>query len=536
MKENNKSLVTGIVVVSVVVVGYLVWASYANKKVREVVDNSLQRIEERMEAKGNEVTITYDDVNVHSFSLRPRASVYKLHMKIDDKRRGREMHLMMPEVVYTPKTFNMKSYKLEVLDSISMMATRPGKEQESTLIDFSSVPALNVSERSNGDMFYSMDVPEHITLTEVEEGSDAASADKTDIIFASRPSVEWGINKNGISLNQKAVFPEITVTHAGEELAKAAGLSAETIHTPVDGNIHSYDMLMKLDNLVFAAPELAVLNPITVVNDISYTGPIAPANSTEPLKEAQHFKVKNIAWMSGLLSLFANGEMHLDPEQERLPYGKISLRFDDVDKFLEYAGEQRPAAKEYLMEIRNALEQLSGAEMEDGTVSIHVQREQNGRLYIGELSLEESFALFIQMAMQLPDLSAPAQPVMPAEDAGDMQEGDDAAEEEASSEDDSIVEGDEVTEDTTEELVEDDVTEEAAPQAEGAETTSENDDAADISDVMSVDEDDVVEESQAVEDDVQIEIRTNNEDVSVDVIEPADSDSAQEEQDAEMAE
>lgn len=102
MKE-NKSLVTGIIILAVVVIGYVLWVSYANKKVREVVDANLENIELWMESGGDEVTIAYDDVKVHSFSLRPRASVYKLHIKVEEQRGGREMHIALPEVVYTPK-------------------------------------------------------------------------------------------------------------------------------------------------------------------------------------------------------------------------------------------------------------------------------------------------------------------------------------------------------------------------------------------------------------------------------------------------
>lgn len=421
MKE-NKTLVTVGAVVAVAVLGYVLWVSYANKKVREVVDESLARLEERMEANGNEVTITYDDVKVHGFSLRPHASVYKLHMKIEDKRR-REMHLMLPELVYTPTTFDMRSYKLELLDSVTMIASERGR-QESTLIDFSMSPALHVHEQGNGDLHYAMEVPEHITLTEVAEDGDAASNDKIDISFSGRPQVEWGVNRGGISLGQKAVFPQTTVSHDSEVLARADGLSVETQHSEGAGGIHSYATLARLDNLVFSVPELKVLNPVSLVNDVAYTGPVAASGATPPVEVPHHFQLKNVAWMSGLASVFASGDVHFDPAKEKLPYGQISLRFDDVDALLDYARQQRPKTASYLLKVQDALERFSGASLEEGgSVTINLDRQPNGRLYIGELSLEESLGLFIELMIALPDFSAD-------DAADDAEQADDAAVEE----------------------------------------------------------------------------------------------------------
>src|SRR5688572_9010421 len=117
--NKNRSFAIVAVVLAVVVVGYVLWLSYANKKVRDVVQASAERMEQRLETDGKDATVTYDDVRVHGLSLRPRASVYKLHIKIEDSQRRSEMHVMVPEVVYTPKTFNMRSYSLEVIDSVS---------------------------------------------------------------------------------------------------------------------------------------------------------------------------------------------------------------------------------------------------------------------------------------------------------------------------------------------------------------------------------------------------------------------------------
>lgn len=410
--KQNKSAITTLVILAILVVGYVIWLSYANQKVREVVDSSLARIEERMEANGNDVTIAYDDVKVHGLTLRPRASLYKLHVKIVD-RRAREVHLSFPEVVYTPKTFSMRSYQLEVLDSVTMI-THDGGEQETTLVDFSSAPTLHVDRNGNDDWHYVADIPTHITLTEVGEDGDMAAAPKTDIAFASKPQVEWAVAANGISLGQKTSIPQTTVSFAGQVMAEAEGLLVETRHTAQEDGLHRYATVAKLDNLTFAAKELEVLNPINIMNDVTYTGPVTPAGA-ELVEGPQHFQLKNIAWMSGLMSIFANGEVWMVPEQ-KMPHGNISLRFDDIDAFFDYAKSQRPRTEKFLMKVRTALEQISGTTVEEGgSITIDLTREPNGRLYIGKLSLEEGLGLFIELMMQLPDFSAP-QAVEPSMD------------------------------------------------------------------------------------------------------------------------
>lgn len=528
MKE-NKSLVTVIIVLACVVVGYVLWVSYANKKVREVVDASLERIEQRLEAKGNDVTITYDDLNVHSFSLRPRVSLYKMHMKIVD-RRGREAHVMVPEVLYTPKTFNMRSYKIEVLDSVTLMSNKRGEEPESTLVDFSKSPVMDVDVHASGDVQYSIDVPEHISLTDMNEESEAASTKKTDINFESSPKVEWSESEEGISLDQKAVFPKTTITHGGDVLAEADGIRVETQHSLVSENVHSYAMQAELNNLNFADAELAVLNPVSIVNDVTFTGPIAlNEEQAEVLKDVpSEYKLKNVAWMSGLMSLFANGSVQFDPA-EKIPHGEINLSLNDVDKFFAYVEKQRPQTKDYMLQVRDALEQLSGAAIgEGGSVTIKLQRKPEGRLYIGELNLEESIGLFIEMAMQLPDLSAPAPQAEEetseevsedmSEDAMDV-DGAESTEEPQPAEDASAA--DVVEEEAAEENVTEDTTavEESvdAPVAVESEAATSEETAADM-------------EQQSTEttvEDVEIEVRTNTDDVTVEVIEPEEGDASE---------
>lgn len=521
MKE-NKSLVTVIIVLACVVVGYVLWVSYANKKVREVVDASLKRIEQRLEAKGNDVTITYDDLNVHSFSLRPRVSLYKMHMKITD-RRGREAHVMIPEVLYTPKTFNMRSYQVEVLDSVTLMSNKRGEEPESTLVDFSQSPVMDVDVHANGDVQYSAVVPEHISLTDVNEESDAASTKKTDINFESSPNVEWSVSEEGINLDQKALFPKTTITHGGDVLAEADGIRVETQHSLVSENVHSYAMQAELNNLNFADAELAVLNPVSIVNDVTFTGPIAlNEEQAAALKDVpSEYKLKNVAWMSGLMSLFANGSVKFDPA-EKIPHGEINLSLNDVDKFFAYVEKQRPQTKDYMLQVRDALEQLSGAAIgEGGSVTIKLQRKQEGRLYIGELNLEESIGLFIEMAMQLPDLSAPA-PQAEEDAAEEITEGDAAEEAAADISADDVSESEAVTEDAAEAVA----TEEEAAAEETVDTpvNAETEQEA-TEEITEEAADDVQEQStDTTVEDVEIEVRTNTDDVTVEVIEPEASD------------
>lgn len=432
MNENkNRSFAIVAIVLAVVVVGYVLWLSYANKKVRDIVQASAERIEQKLETDGKDATVTYDDVRVHGLSLRPRASVYKLHIKIEDPQRRSEMHVMVPEVVYTPKTFNMRSYSLEIIDSVSILTTRAGRDQQNVLVDFSSSPAVHVAE-SEDRLEYSMDVPTNISLTNAAETEEAASADKTDLTFDGDSVVTWSETRDGVGLDQKAVFPHLTVTHGGQQVASVESMSAETHHSAVEGGLHHYDTLLKLESLEFSDKELAVLNPVNLINEVGYTGPIqvpgqpAPA-SDQPLS----IEVRNVAWMTGLVSVFASGNIEYQPDQEKMPYGKLAIRFDHIDRFLSYVHEQRPHTAAFLLKVRQVLEKFSGAAIEEGgTVSINLTREKGGRLQIGELSLEEALGVFIEMAMQLPDFSAeePKAETPETEEGAKAEEG---AEEEA---------------------------------------------------------------------------------------------------------
>ncbi|MCH2547933.1 MAG: hypothetical protein MK052_10045 [Alphaproteobacteria bacterium] len=519
MKENNKSMATLVIVLAVLVIGYVLWISYANKKVREIVDNSVQRIEQRLSSNGNEATVTYDDVKVHGMSLRPRASLYKLHIKLEDTRRRREMHVMVPEVIYIPKTFNMDSYTLEVVDGVSATTSEVGKAPSNMLIDFSSAPRLNVDHKSNGMVEYNLDVPQNISIADADE-ADVEANQKTEIAFASAPTVFWSETPSGIDLDQKASFPHTVITHDGEAFAQMDSLSLSTKHSDVPNNLHNYDTTIKLENLTFAVEELMVLNPVSVLNEFEYTGPV-PSQNESNNSQPMDIKLKNLAYMSGLVSILANGEVHTDPS-EKMPYGNLMVRIDDIDRFFAYAREQRPNVDAYLTKIRGVLETMSGAEIEEnGNVVINIVREAGGRLQVGELTLEETLGLFIELAMQMPNLSAPAQPSEPkasAEETAVEPSAADMVEEEVSPSKAATME---------EELPESNEKAVTKPVAkeEGAEDNAATGDALKLKAgekamQQPADMDANIQPSKA---DVQVEIRTNADDVNVDVVDMQDA-------------
>jgi hypothetical protein len=486
--KNNKSLVTLIVVLAVLVVGYVLWISYANKKIREVADASIAHWEQVLSAKGNNATITYDDLKVHGFSLRPRASVYKMHLKLVDPMRRREMHVMVPEVVYIPTNFRMSSYTLEALEGVSISTTRAGQDQENMLIEFSTVPALHVDEKAQGEMAYTLDLPTTISMTDADI-VDAASADKTDVVFDAKPQVNWSIDGQGNSLDQEAIFPRTVIAHNQIEKAAADGFSAITTHRMGEAGMVTYDSLVKLDNLTFANPHLEVLNPVNVMNDISYTGPLAQTENAavKPVS----VEIRNLAWVSGLMSLFASGEVQFDPSKEKMPYGNLNVRFDDVDTLLTYAREQQPQTEAYLAKLRQTLEQLAGAEIEQGgSVTINLQREPGGHLRVGNMSLEEALASFIGLAMELPELDF--------------------------SDDDSASSADTVT--TEEEVTEESEGEVEEKTIEGMDdATEETMDETEMSPAGASDDEHVIQQPTKPEDQADVEVGVDSDEVSVEV-------------------
>lgn len=446
---SKKKWVPAVVVGAVIVLGYAGAAIVAKQKAREVVDRHLARLEARLEEQGREATITYDDVSIHGFSLRPEAVVHGLHIQLHDATELGEAIITTPEVHFYPHNFGMTTYHLTVPQNIEVSQYFTDRPREQTTVSYDGVPTLEVEEQAGNEHAYHLRLPRSIVITTLTEtvrpdaiedseaggeevlppiDAQTAETDRIEIGQAEDPQISWHTNKYGHPTEQKVLLKQVTVNHQYEPFFSFDLFSFDLTQQPANeqevlsiaqeeeaGDVQVNTQL-KLENLNFAG--LQVLNPIFVNNDVTYTGP-AWLNEQSVQKPGNVFSwdVKDVKVITGLASFFASGKVTAQPEKEKLPYGTLTLRFDDLKKLFEYLSSTRPKAAEGLKKLQAGIERISGANINAGdVVTVDLSREPGGRLRVGKLSLEEAFAVGFESMIYVPGiLSAPVvAPATPA--------------------------------------------------------------------------------------------------------------------------
>lgn len=418
--------------------GYAGAALVAKQKVREVVDRRLAHLESRLEAQGRDATITYEDVSVHGFSLRPEAVVHGLHIQLHDNGQQGEAIITTPALHFYPHNFGMTSYHLTVPQNIEISHYYSDKPREQSVVSYNSVPQLSVEEQAGNEHSYTLQVPQSIVITtltetvrpeseEDGEGSEVlppidaetAVTERVEITQGVAPEINWYTNKLGHPVKQNVVLKQVAVTHQLDPYLNfdllSFSLSQESaeeeealaLTQEEEGNV-KVATLFKLENLNFAS--LPTVSPIYAANDVVYTGP-AWLDEKSARKPGNVFTwdVKDIQVITGLASFFASGKVVAEPEKEQLPYGELTLRFDDLKKLFAYLHDTRPKASEGLKKLQAAIERISGANIANGDVaSVALVRDAGGRLKVGQLTLEEAFAVGFETMVYLPGImSAP---------------------------------------------------------------------------------------------------------------------------------
>ncbi|MBM3618478.1 MAG: hypothetical protein FJX23_08050 [Alphaproteobacteria bacterium] len=445
---SNKKWVPVVIIGSVVAVGYVGAVTVAKNKIREVVDANLGQAEARIEARGQEATITYKDVSVHGFSLRPSAVLHGLNVKIVDPQTKNEAIVTTPEVRYVPYNFGMTNYRLEVPQNIELLSLRTNQPREQSIVSYknetvggTAFPALDVLGLPGNEHSFQLFLPKSViitTLTETEkpelaEGAtelpaiDAATAktEHVELVQGEEPYITWKTSAASELIEQKVVLSKVAVNYQYDPFLTADQFTFNLQQTNKDDEAKTQQVasLFKLENLNFN--DIPVVNPVNIINDVTYTGPIV-VDEAAPLPAGAKFTwdVKEFSFITGLSSIFANGNVTVQPDKERLPYGKVALRLDDLKKLYDHLAATRPAAVAGLTKVRGALERISGANIEAGeVVNIDLVREEGGRLQVGKLSLEEALAVGFEVLVSVPsilsapELSAPASPLEAAPEA-----------------------------------------------------------------------------------------------------------------------
>lgn len=430
--KNTKGLAVGLGCTAAVVVLYLVGTLVAERHAKEMVDRSIAIIERNIADHGKTGKVTYKEVRIAKFQLKPMASLIEPKISINDPERERDLEISTPEIRYQPKTMDMQSYVIDLTGDVQFKSTAAEKGSEVVVMHANEQLALNVGVAADQTRNYDLYHPTELTFTKqhpeikgpMAEEEVIAPAGTVLVTFGERPVVSWSEMADGTPLNQNAVYRQVNVKINNLDFATLETASFVNKYANEEAGRQSMDVVAMLENLRLADDGAKAFNPISIVNEFTLSSPVhRNGEQGAPTDETIHWNIKNIAWMSGLLSVYMNGELHYLPKDESMPYGALTLRLVDSDKILAYAEEQYPDAKDYSASVKEALSRLSGTEIAPGTtLSIEVNREKNGRLQIGKLSLEEALAMVIGLFMHAPDVTkapeAPAEvPVAPATEA-----------------------------------------------------------------------------------------------------------------------
>lgn len=398
----NRGVMTALIVVAVVAVVWVAATMVAENKAKSMVDRSVATLESDLSEQGREAKVSYESVDVEKFTLTPQVTLSNLVISLANSARGQDVSLEVPEVVYFPESFSMQNYRIEKRGDVLLHKTKGGVT-DSIRVSHAQSPVLHVVRNNTGSRHYQIDVPEWIAFEELT--ADGTGDQMTLNIDNKASEIYWTQNAEGLIKEQQISLKNLTLVSGEEMLATIDAISFANIHqSTTEEAVHQFDSSFLVRNLQFTAPEMQALNPVDIVNEITYLGPLAhKLEQTEDTPEMR-WKLKNVAWMSGLLKLYLNGNISVHPKTDKLPYGELTLRINDVDKLLGFVAEQKPETAEYLEKVETALERLSGTEVAEGeTLAINLVREKNGHLGVGELTLEEALALVITVFMNAPE-------------------------------------------------------------------------------------------------------------------------------------
>lgn len=399
---SNRGIVTALVVVAVLVVVWVAATMVAENKAKSMVDRSIATLESDLSEQGREAKVSYESVNVEKFTLTPQVTLSNLVIALANPARGQDVALEVPELTYFPESFGMQNYRIEKRGDVLLHKTKGG-ETDTIRVSHAQSPVLHVKRNNDGSRQYEVDVPEWVAFEELTE--DGTGDQMTLHIDNKASEIYWTQNAKGIAKEQQVSLKSLSLVSGEETLATIDAISFANIHqSTADEAVHQFDSSFLVKNLQFTAPELQALNPVDIVNEITYQGPLAQTlQQTEAVPEMR-WKLKNVAWMSGLMKLYLNGNISVHPKTDKLPFGELTLRINDVDRLLDFVAEQKPETAEYLEKVETALERLSGTEVAEGeTLTINLVREKNGHLSVGELTLEEALALVITVFMNAPE-------------------------------------------------------------------------------------------------------------------------------------
>ena len=433
-KKSNQNLIIGLIVAVVVLVlgGTVLIQQFAT----QMVENSIQAFKDNMSAQGKTAEVTYDAVKISKLTLSPKAVVNNLHAEITTAESGRKVTIDVPGLIYTPKSFTMKTYTLEISGDVKALETESGAIAGKELtFQFDTAPVVLVTAQADGSRDYVLSAPKKLTAisrsgelaklaapavaapaveaeTPAEEAAEDAAEELEEAIETDRFGLEhdgstditWSQAADGTLTAQNLALKNLIFTAEDAKVATADGLSLVTAHQKPDGNLHHYETTFAFANLNLVPEDLAVFNPINLVSEVVYDGPLHTQGAETQPEGEMKWQLKQMAWETGLAKLYADGIVSYEQAAENLPWGTVTLRAVDLDKLFDFLAAQAPETNVYLVKAKASIERISGVEIVAGSpVTLKVTREKGGHLTIGTKSMEEAMATVIAIMMASPE-------------------------------------------------------------------------------------------------------------------------------------
>ena len=427
-KKSNQNLIIGLIVAVVVLVlgGTVLVQQFAT----QMVDNSIQAFKDNMAAQGKTAEVTHDGVQISKLTLSPKAVVNNLHVELTTAESGRKVTIDVPGLVYTPKSFTMKTYTLEITGDVKALETEAGAIAGKELtFKFDTAPVVLVEAQGDGSRNYALTAPKKLTLisrsgelsklsapaaeTPAEDAAEKEAitealtdieTDRFGLEHDGSTDITWSQAADGTLMAQNLALKNLIFTAEDSQVATADGLSLITAHQKADGDLHHYETTFAFANLNLVPEEFSVFNPINLVSEIVYDGPVYTQGAdTQPAGEMK-WQLKQMAWETGLAKLYADGVVSYEQAAENLPWGTVTLRAVDLDKLFDFLTAQSEETNVYLVKAKATIQRLSGVEIVPGSpVTLKLAREKGGHLSIGNLSMEEAMATVIAIMMSSPE-------------------------------------------------------------------------------------------------------------------------------------
>lgn len=416
----NKGLVVAVGVVAVGVAAYFGATVVAEHRAETLVDESLERFEQQLEAGGVEAALAYKDLTIKKFTLQPQASLSDFTITLTNTKKHHTTVVTVPEIRYYLRSFDMQNYDIEAQGDIHFQMERYGAKQEPRILQFAEMPVLNVEVGADGVRQYNLNVSNRISLVEEDKEDGATEKSVTEVTFEEMPLLQWKETVDGRTLNQNVSLKGVHLTQDGEAIADLQGVTLLAGHDYAENDSHTATSALAVQGLTFHEEELQPFNPINVANELVYKGPFFRNLSEVDGSAPMQYNLKNFALTSGKGNISASGIVDYTPGEDKLPYGGVNIRITEVEKLFGHIEQLDPRSRYHVAILREALERMSGNPVQEGaTLAVDVTREKAGHLRIGHLSLEETLAYFFRMMMPVPPAAE--------QDPGTEGEGDNAA-------------------------------------------------------------------------------------------------------------